>query len=61
MKSRIGKQKSPNKSRSHKSVAILHESDMKDSSEYKEGAHDIVGEDARASRDKAKSHNNRLI
>ena len=61
MKSRVGKQKSPNKSRSHKSPAILHENDMKDSTEYTEGAHDVVGEDARASRDKARSHNNRLM
>lgn len=61
MKSRKGKQKSPNKSRSHKSSATLHENDMVDSTEYTEGAHDIVGEDARASRDKARRHNERLI
>lgn len=61
MKSRKGKQKSPNKSRSHKSSATLHENDMKDSTEYADGAYDTIEEDARASRDKARRHNERLI
>ncbi len=60
MKSRKGKEKSPNKSRLHKTSSNLHHNDIKDSDEY-EGAHDIVGEDARASRDKSKRYNDKLI
>ena len=60
MKSRKGKEKSPNKSRLHKTSTTLHDNDMKDASEY-EGAHDFVGEDARASREKARRYNDKLI
>lgn len=61
MRSKKSKQKNLHAPRIHKSSTNLHDKDMKDSSEYEEGAHDVVGEDARLSRDKARRHNERLI
>lgn len=48
-------------SRANKNPKTLHDKDMKDSSEYVAGAHDVVGEDARKSRDKARRFNDKLI
>ncbi|MES2801916.1 MAG: hypothetical protein V4654_05445 [Bdellovibrionota bacterium] len=59
MATRTTKQKTTDGSR--KNPTALHDKDMKDSSEYTEGAHDVVGEDARKSRNKARQHNERLI
>lgn len=61
MRSKKSKQKNLHATRIHKNPNNLHDKDMKDSSEYVEGAHDVVGEDARHSRDKARRHNERLI
>ena len=61
MRSKNTKERNIHGPRSHKNSATLHDNDMKDSSEYSEGAHDVVGEDARKSRDKARRHNEKLI
>lgn len=61
MRSKNSKQKNLHGARVHKNPATLHDKDMKDESEYTEGAHDTVGEDARKSRNKARQHNERLI
>lgn len=53
--------KQKTKEGSRKQTTTLHDKDMKDSSEYTEGAHDVVGEDARKSRNKARQHNEKLI
>ncbi len=60
MASRSNKHKKSQVTRVHKNSATLHDNDMKDSTEY-EGAHDVVGEDARKSRNKARQHNEKLI
>ena len=44
----------------HKTSASLHDHDIKNSSEYTEGAHDVVGENARKSRDKAADFERKL-
>lgn len=61
MRSKKSKQKNLHGTRVHKNSTTLHDKDMKDESEYTEGAHDTVGEDARRSRNKARQHNERLI
>lgn len=61
MRSKNTKQRNIQGPRSHKNATTLHDKDMKDESEYTEGAHDVVGEDARKSRNKARQHNERLI
>lgn len=61
MRSKNTKQRNIHGPRSHKNANTLHDKDMKDESEYTEGAHDVVGEDARKSRNKARQHNERLI
>lgn len=61
MRSKYSKEKNLHGPRTHKNPTNLHDKDMKDSSEYEQGAHDTVGEDARRSRDKARRHNEKLI
>ena len=61
MRSKHSKEKNLHGPRTHKNSTTLHDKDIKDSSEYVECAHDVVGEDARRSRDKARRHNERLI
>lgn len=61
MRSKYSKEKNIHGPRTHKNPTTLHDKDMKNSSEYTEGAHDEIGEDARKSRDKARRHNERLI
>lgn len=61
MRSRKSKEKNLHAPRTHKNATTLHDKDMKESDEYSEGAHDVVGEDARKSRDKAHRYNNKLI
>ncbi len=61
MRSKHSKEKNLHAPRSHKNSATLHDKDIKDSSEYEQGAHDVVDEDARRSRDKARRHNEKLI
>lgn len=47
--------------RTDKKAPTIHDKNMLESEEYVEGAHDVVGEDARKSRDKAFRHNEKLI